>query len=479
MSGRALWRISPARSAAPEAALDRASIAPAGLAALAEVGVIFLPLQELVREMTYARGGPLVAWQGFAPLFIAGVIAATWFRRFAGMTSVAAGVAIAVGILQTVVWGRGSLFAGAPVVLLSLLVALRAVTLAARDHRDPIGVSVAVGAVALLLEVAIGASDAPQPWPSLIAPVVVVFFVASLASRTASTRIEASGVAGSPLGQEVRQRGTIARMGIAGIMVIAALLVAIVAGAGHGGFLGWTGGAILVGLRGLLLGVAWVLSPLVYPLYWVARVVNWLFHLFGHSRPVKQVPGFPGAQGRGHASAWERILQVGTFLALATALVLVIRKRRRVALRPLVRGRPPDPRMVGGVVVGPSGGDRRPFGFRRELPEVLVRRWYAEVLLLLERRELPKPDHLTPAEFVPMVARAFPSVRPSFEDLTRAYEDVRYGEREITRDRLARLKDRRPILMETLRSSERADVAADQDADTDPGTAPPAPWITS
>jgi hypothetical protein len=479
MSLRALWRTSAARSAAPEAALDRASIAPAGLAALAEVGVIFLPLQELVREMTYARGGPLVAWQAFAPLFIAGVIAATWFRRFAAMTSVAAGVAIALGILQTAVWGRGTPFAGAPVVLLSLLVALRVVTLAARDHRDPIGLSVAAGAVALLLEVAIGASDAPQPWPRLIGPIVVVFFVASLASRAASTRIEASGVAGSPLGREVRQRGTIARMGMAGTLAVAVLLATVAAGAGHGGFLGWTGGAILLGLRGVLLGVAWVLSPLVYPLAWVARVVNWLFHLFGHARPVKPVAGLLGARGRGQASAWERILQVGTFLALATALIWVIRKRRRVALRVSVRRRPPDRSMVGSIVVGPSEGDRRSFGFRRELPEVLVRRWYAEVLLLLERRGLAKPAHLTPAEFVPVVARAFPSVRPSFEDLTRAYEDVRYGEREITRDRLARLKDRRPILMETLRASERADVDADTDADTGTDATPPPVWISS
>jgi hypothetical protein len=135
--------------------------------------------------------------------------------------------------------------------------------------------------------------------------------------------------------------------------------------------------------------------------------------------------------------------------------------------------------MVGSIVVGPSEGDRRSFGFRRELPEVLVRRWYAEVLLLLERRGLAKPAHLTPAEFVPVVARAFPSVRPSFEDLTRAYEDVRYGEREITRDRLARLKDRRPILMETLRASERADVDADTDADTGTDATPPPVWISS
>jgi hypothetical protein len=369
-------------------------------------------------------------------------------------------------------WGRGTPFAGAAAVLLSLAVALRVVTLAARDHRDPVGVSLAAGAIALLFEVAIGASDAPQPWPSLIPPVVVVFFVASLASRAASVRIEASGAGVSPLRREVRDPGTIARMGIVGILVVAALLAAVAAGAGHGGFLGWVGGAIMVGLRGILLGVAWVLSPLTVPLSWVARLVDSLFHLFGHARPVQVEAGLPGSRGGGHASLWERILQVATFLATAWALIWMIRKRRRLALGSIGGRRSPDPRVVGGITVGPSGRERRSFGFRRELPEVLVRRWYAEVLLVLERRGLPKPDHLTPAEFVPMVARAFPSVRPSFEALTRAYEDVRYGEREITRDRLARLRDRRPILMETLRSGVRADEEAAAEADAAPGDAP-------
>ena len=82
--------------------------------------------------------------------------------------------------------------------------------------------------------------------------------------------------------------------------------------------------------------------------------------------------------------------------------------------------------------------------------------------MALERRELPKPDHLTPAEFVPAVGAAFPSVRPSFEALTRAYEDVRYGDREITHERLALLKDRRALLLETVRTAPRADTAADR-----------------
>ena len=153
MSGRAVGRIplgmSGTAGTTADRAIDRASVVPACLAALAEAGVIFLPLQEVVREMTFAKGGPLVAWQAFVPLFVAAVGAATWFRRSARMTSVAAGAALAVGLLQAVIWGRGTPFAGAAAVLLSLAVALRVVTLAARDHRDPVA-----------------SPSPPGPWPS-------------------------------------------------------------------------------------------------------------------------------------------------------------------------------------------------------------------------------------------------------------------------------------------------------------------------
>src|SRR5207247_6124087 len=63
---------------------------------------------------------------------------------------------------------------------------------------------------------------------------------------------------------------------------------------------------------------------------------------------------------------------------------------------------------------------------KRELPADLVRRWYAEALLLLERRGLAKPAAVTPSEYLGDVARAFPATRAQFESLTRAYEDVRY-----------------------------------------------------
>src|SRR5207237_7839672 len=64
---------------------------------------------------------------------------------------------------------------------------------------------------------------------------------------------------------------------------------------------------------------------------------------------------------------------------------------------------------------------------RGGFPAEIVRRWYAEALLALEGRGVVKPEAATPAEYVGDVGRAFPEARPAFEQLTRAYERVRYG----------------------------------------------------
>jgi hypothetical protein len=166
-----------------------------------------------------------------------------------------------------------------------------------------------------------------------------------------------------------------------------------------------------------------------------------------------------GRRVTGHASVIERALEVVVLLGAVALLVWLIRRRRRLRLGPIAR-RPARPDVaVAATRGGPVERIRQALRPRRELPEVTVRRYYAEALLALERRELPKPDHLTPAEFALDVGHAFPSVRAAFEDLTRAYEHVRYGDRQITHEWLDRLTQRRSILLETIRSGERADVA--------------------
>jgi hypothetical protein len=76
----------------------------------------------------------------------------------------------------------------------------------------------------------------------------------------------------------------------------------------------------------------------------------------------------------------------------------------------------------------------------RELPADKVRRWYAEMLGALRNGGVEKEAWQTPAEFVPSVAAVFPSCAEPFAELTRAYEDVRYGGLRLGGDRLERLR---------------------------------------
>jgi hypothetical protein len=456
--------------------VDRASLTPAGFAALAEAGVIFLPLQEVVRELTSAHGGPLMAWPVFTGLFVVGVLAATARRLSRWSVTVAIGGAALIGILQSWGWGHGGAFAAAGVVVLSLAVSLRVMSLAAHDWREPIAASIAGGAAVLLLEVAVG-SDAPHPWPTLMGPIIAVFFVASLASRAASVRIEEAGLPRARLDRELRAGGTSARMALPALVALTAMLGLVAAGAGHGGFLDRAGQALGLAAIGVLTVVAWIISPLAIPIAWLARFVHLdLFGLF--HRLSARLPAGVARPSDSHASVMERGIQVVAFLAVAALIVWLIRRRRRLMLGPISH-RPPPPAVAPAAFdARPSFRERRNFGLRRELPEVTVRRWYAEALLALERRDLRKPSHLTPAEFAPFVGRAFPSVRSAFEQLTHAYEDVRYGEREITAERLSGLKQRRTLLLETFRSRERADSPPPEQPHVD-GIEAPGPRASS
>jgi hypothetical protein len=81
----------------------------------------------------------------------------------------------------------------------------------------------------------------------------------------------------------------------------------------------------------------------------------------------------------------------------------------------------------------------------------VIRRWYAQELLALGERGLPKGPSLTPAEYVPAVAEAYPECADGFRRLTRAYEDVRYGSRRVTAEALHRLEEDHRSLLGALR----------------------------
>src|SRR5439155_8579594 len=127
---------------------------------------------------------PFASYPLFAAMFVAAVALSTAFRRSQAMRVAVPATAIAIGLVQGVVWGSGGASGTGTVVVLALAVALRVVMLAIRDWREPIGDSFAVGGAVLLIEViAVGKHD---PVRSLMPVIAALFFLGSLASRSAS-----------------------------------------------------------------------------------------------------------------------------------------------------------------------------------------------------------------------------------------------------------------------------------------------------
>ena len=93
------------------------------------------------------------------------------------------------------------------------------------------------------------------------------------------------------------------------------------------------------------------------------------------------------------------------------------------------------------------------------MPQDTVRRWYAETLLLLEAKGLAKSGPETPGEFLRRVAPAFPGTTSALTELTRAYEDVRYGSRVFDRASIDRLGLQRDLVAHLLEQAEPPAVA--------------------
>src|SRR5712692_2660762 len=162
-----------------------ARVVAATLAAAAESGIVFLPVMELTREGVGATAGPLISFGLFFALFVAGVAIGSALQRFRLYTWFVALAALGSGLAEGLAWGSRDAPGTVFVVVLALLVALRVVTLAVRDWRDPVRGSFGWGAAAVLLEVAFQGGAAPA-WSSLLPVVVALFFTGSLASRGVS-----------------------------------------------------------------------------------------------------------------------------------------------------------------------------------------------------------------------------------------------------------------------------------------------------
>jgi hypothetical protein len=434
-------------------ALDRQSVLPAALAAAGEAAVLFLPLRALAIDGLDATGGPMVTYSAFVLLFASSVALSTWLRRFRTMPSVVAGGAIVLGSLQSFVWGSGGLFSAVVGVVLALLLGLRVVALAIRDWRDPVRISFGAGVGLLLVEIVVGSSETVG-WRPLLAPIVAQFFLGSLASRAASVRLSTR-----PAREEADDREP--RRWLRTTLIVVAGLAAVLVAAGllgrRGGALQWVGqgvfrlGAEVIGLLAFALA-----KLLLRPLNWVVTSLHLNLEPLG--RAAQNLEGFRQTaehRGRlGHGSALNRVLGLLFFVVFAVFLLRALRRYRES----VERFRPSD--------VHEPEANASPYRLLRarrqrrrvgpELPADTVRRWYAQALLALQRRGLPKPASETPAEYLLAVIRSLPACTAEFTALTRAYEDVRYGNRPLDEQAVQRLEPHRVLLMQTIGRAAKA-----------------------
>ena len=139
-----------------------------GLAALAEAGVLVLPVWLVLTEARGLRIGVL----------------ALLACRFRASRNVAFGAAM-LAVVSGIWLGHGDLNRIVFSVLVCLLVSFRLVTLALRDWRVPIHAEVGWFALALGLEVLL-AAGATDEWRAPLLLFVPLFFVAALASRAST-----------------------------------------------------------------------------------------------------------------------------------------------------------------------------------------------------------------------------------------------------------------------------------------------------
>ena len=412
-----------------------------GLAALAEAGVLALPVWLVLTETRGLEVGVMALAVPFVAVYVGGVLLACRFRASPNVAIVAAVLAVLAGI-----WlGHGDLNRTVFTIVVCLLVAFRLVTLGLRDWRAPIHAEVGWFALALGLEVLI-AAGATREWRAPLLLFVPVFFVAALASR-AST-VWTSGGAGE-LDERVRA-AWIRRALLATGALVAAMAAAVVLSI-EGGVFDRIGMWLTPAANAVATFFAWVLSQAARPIFWLVdrlgidpdRVREFLESLREGSarRAFEQ-------QGAGEPSIWQRILGFLVFAAIAYAVVRAIRH-----FRPPV-GAEPESHALGtqtesAMPVAEAIQTRSLL--RRELPADAVRRWYAETLLALRQLGIVREPWQTPTEFAPVVAEAVPGCAAEFELLTHAYEDVRYGRLRLDRPALREVESGQKRIAATLR----------------------------
>ena len=433
------------------------AVAGASLAALAEAAVAFPFVRGIVLQVIPGASGAMADPSLFLVVVVGAVALATDLRRFPAMPAVAAAAAVALGIAQTRVWGPPAGPGPAVVVVIvTLLVAFRVVTLALRDWREPPDATLLVGSLMLLAEILLSpATD--RGWPSAVSVAIPVFFTAALASRACSLWLSAPDASASA------QRRRFAVRLLFGYA--AAIVVALMVG-GKGGPVRIVGAIMFPAGAAVVSVLALVLAQLLRPVFWLASRIH--IDPAALQRALRQLRNSAASRThlpRGAPAQFgpvERLLGLAVLVVVAWLLVRAIRGRH---------GSPDETRartdVDGDVLAVPlppreSRWARGSGARRHELPADTVRRWYAEMLLALRGLGLAKLDEQTPSEFLTVASAAYPECRAGMEELTRAYESVRYGNETLSRSALAALRTSRDQAASALRRASPIPASANE-----------------
>jgi hypothetical protein len=405
------------------AAPDGSELRAAALAALAESGVVSLPAHLLLSDVADLGVGVGAGIGAFVPVYVIGVVLACRSRTSPRTPVVAGVVAAGAGA-----WlGRADLPSALVAIVVGLLVALRAVTLAYRDWREPIHGTIGVGALVLGIEVVVSAGAVPE-WRGPLLAIVPLFFVGALGSRVVT--VWAADVEGDDVRGSWIRRATAATL-VLGAAAGAAALLAV-----RGGVLervgAWLSPAGNVVLSVFVAVAVFVMRPILWALDAVGVDPDSVRRALEEWR--RRVDLDAAAETVRPGMSWSsRLFGLLVFVGIVWLLSRSLRRVRAGAgAYERVDRRPGGSRGV------PLADDAAPevsrLPFRRGLPSETVRRWYAEALLALRARGMATEPSRTPAEILPEVAAAFPEVATGFGRLTHLYEDVRYGNRRVSGD---------------------------------------------
>ncbi|HEY7399937.1 MAG TPA: DUF4129 domain-containing protein [Actinomycetota bacterium] len=407
------------------------------LAGLAEACALALPVHLVMSRGDETSGAVAVFALAFLTAFTAAVYVLSRFRHVENLPLAVGGIAAAVGAATA----HGDLSAIVLSFVASALLAARAARIAFRGRLDPLHGEIAWGAAALGVEAVIAAGGGHlQIWRFPLAMLIPLFFVASFSSRALSVWDDPNVEA------EDRSQWLTSAHLLAWCFAALTFL---------GAALGMRGGG-LDRVGAFVTGaIGWSLYALIHVLVFLAQPVFWLFQRI-HLNPEALREALERLGDRldrvsldpstGGSWPWARFLGFVVLVLLAVAAYRFLRRIRPTAEEPVGARTPSRPTMEK-VMTEPVATGRA----RRELPDDRIRRWYAEALLALDRSGVSKDGSLTPAEFEPVVGEAFPEAREGFGALTRAYEDVRYGDVQPPESEVRELDRQQRALVQMLR----------------------------